>query len=245
MADRFFTAWKRLEKVTGERWQAAHPHQSVPDAATVLIWSQRTKLLTDEAADFIRRCRSARNAYAHVSFDGYEGPVAHPPAEVVHRLERLVVNLEHPARLSSVAPRAVTCDRTDSVLEALRLMRAGDFSQVPYVHEGEWLLVTREQVSRWIEAEAEADRDRTALLDLDVAVYALAEHSGVGPVRPRLLGPRATVPDGARELEAALRTPDVEPGGYPLVLLLPDNSSHAPRVLAADDLPQLYDLMGR
>ncbi len=245
LADRFFTAWKRLEKVTGERWRDAHPRQAAPDSATVLLWAQRTQLLTDEAADFVRGCRAARNAYAHVSFDGYQGPVAHPPAEVVHRLERLVGNLEHPAKLSSVAPRAITCANTDSVFHALGLMRSGDFSQVPYLHGNRWMLITREQVSRWLEAEAAVERDRTALLDLDAPVHQLAEHPGVGPVLPRLLSAGSTVPDGVRELEAALRTPDVEPGGYPLVLLLAADSRQGPRVLAADDLPHLYDLMGR
>ena len=40
---------------------------------------------------------AARNAYAHVSFDGYDGPVTHPPLEVVHRLERILASLRSPA----------------------------------------------------------------------------------------------------------------------------------------------------
>lgn len=108
-ADRFLTAWKRLEAETTSRWRAAHKGARAPDSASVLAWAERQHLVNGDAADFLHSCRAARNAYAHVSFEGYEGPVTHPPLEVVHRLERILATLRSPARLTSVAPRALTC----------------------------------------------------------------------------------------------------------------------------------------
>ena len=96
-ADRFLTAWKRLEAETSSRWRASHRGTREPDAAAILAWAERQHLLSGEAADFLHSCRAARNAYAHVSFDGYDGPVTHPPLEVVHRLERILASLRSPA----------------------------------------------------------------------------------------------------------------------------------------------------
>jgi CBS domain-containing protein len=201
-------------------------------------------LVNAETVDFLHSCRAARNAYAHVSFEGYDGPVTHPPMEVVHRLERILASLRSPARLTSVAPRAVTCAASCTLRDALALMRAHDFSQLPYRHgEFGWILVTREQVSRWLEAET--DDDGTALTDLTLPVSMLADRPDVGPVEPRLLGPNATLSDALRELEEALRTPDSKPGGYAVILINRPEAAASPWILASDDLPRLYDLLGR
>ena len=242
-ADRFLSAWKRLEGLLIERWRAAHPGQREPDAASVLAWAERTHLIGADAADFLHSCRAARNAYAHVCFDGYDGPVTHPPVEVVQRLERILSALRTPARLSSIAQVAVTCTADSTVREALSQMRREDFSQLPYQHNDfGWVLVTRDQVTRWLEVEA--DHDGAVLADLTVSVRVLAEHPEVGPVLPRQVSTNATLVDAVRELEAALRTPDSEPGGYAVVLVAGDPAVR-PRLLASDDLPQLYSLLGR
>jgi len=243
-ADRFLTAWKRLEAEIGSRWGAEHRGMKTPDTATLLTWAERQHLVHGEAADFLDSCRKARNAYAHVSFEGYDGPVTHPPIEVIHRLERILASLRSPAKLTSVAPRAVTCDASSSLQDALTLMRAHDFSQLPYRHdELGWILVTREQVSRWLEAET--DVDGTALTDLRLPVSTLADRPDVGPVQPRCLGPNATLSDALKELEGALRTPDSKPGGYAVVLINRPEASAAPWILASDDLPHLYELLCR
>jgi hypothetical protein len=123
-------------------------------------------------------------------------------------------------------------------------MRRHDFSQLPYLHdELGWVLVTREQVSRWLEAETDAEG--TALTDLTLPVSALADRPDVGPVQPRLLGPDATLSEALTQLEGALRTPDSEPGGYAAVLIRRRDMSAAPWILASDDLPHLYELLGR
>jgi hypothetical protein len=111
-----------------------------------------------------------------VSFEGYDGPVTHPPVEVVHRMERILASLRSPARLTSVAPRAITCNASFTLRDTLALMRIHDFSQLPYRHdEFGWVLVTREQVSRWLDAEADVDVDGTALTDLTLPVSTLAD----------------------------------------------------------------------
>jgi hypothetical protein len=107
-ADRFLTAWKRLEAEIGSRWAATNRGVREPDMAAMLAWAERQHLFSGEATDFLHSCRAARNAYAHVSFEGYDGPVTHPPLEVVHRLERILASMRSPVRLTSVAPRAVT-----------------------------------------------------------------------------------------------------------------------------------------
>ncbi len=243
-SDRFLTAWKRLEAETSSRWRAANKGTREPDQAAILAWAERQHLVSGEAADFLHSCRVARNAYAHVSFEGYDGPVTHPPLEVVHRLERILASLRSPAKLSSVAARAVTCSASCTLRDALALMREHDFSQLPFRHrELGWILVTREQVSRWLEAES--DDDGTALTDLTMPVSTLADRADVGPVQPRLLGPDATLSEALKELEGALHTPDSQPGGYAIVLIGRKEPSAAPWILASDDLPHLYDLLGR
>lgn len=243
-ADRFLSTWKRLETEISTRWGVANKGIREPDGATMLVWAERERLLSRDAADFLHSCRAARNAYAHVSFEGYDGPVTHPPLEVVHRLERILASLRSPARLTSVAQRAVTCDASCALRDALALMRSNDFSQLPYRHDQlGWVLVTREQVSRWLESET--DVDGTALTDLTLPVCTLADRPDVGPVQPRLLGPDATLSDALTELEGALRTPDSEPGGYAVVLINRPEASESPWILASDDLPHLYNLLGR
>ena len=243
-ADRFLSAWKRFEAEIGSRWGAEHRGIGKPDTATLLAWAERQHLVNGDAADFLHSCRIARNAYAHVSFEGYDGPVTHPPLEVVYRLERILASLRSPAKLTSVAPRAVTCDASSSLQDALALMRMHDFSQLPYRHdELGWVLVTREQVSRWLEAET--DVDGTALTDLTLPVIALANRPDVGPVQPRCLGADATLSDALKELEGALRTPDSKPGGYAVVLISRSEASADPWILASDDLPHLYELLCR
>jgi len=212
--------------------------------ASMLAWAERQHLFSGEAADFLQSCRAARNAYAHVSFEGYDGPVTHPPLEVVHRLERILASMRTPARLTSVAQRAVTCVPSCTLRDALEIMRAHDFSQLPYRHmELGWVLVTREQVSRWLEAET--DTEGTALTDLMLPVSTLADRPDVGPVQPRVLGPDASLSDALTELEGALRTPDSEPGGYAVILINRQDAPASPWLLASDDLPRMYDLLGR
>jgi hypothetical protein len=98
-------------------------------------------------------------------------------------------------------------------------------------------------VSRWIEAET--DLDGTALTDLMLPVSCLADRPDVGPVQPRVLGPDATPSDALKELEGALRTPDSQPGGYAVVLITRQDAPAPPWILASDDLPRLYEILGR
>jgi hypothetical protein len=140
-ADRFLIAWKKLEAEISSRWRASNGGVPEPDSATVLVWAERQHLVNRKVADFLHSCRAARNAYVHVSFEGYDGPVTHPPLEVVYRLERVLATLHTPARLRSVASTAVTCPSSCTLREALTLMRTHDFSQLPYHHEdsaGSW-----------------------------------------------------------------------------------------------------------
>lgn len=243
-AERFLEAWKRVEHELVGAWRSAHPSEREADVAAVLAWAEREHRVSPKIADFLQTCRQARNAYTHVSFGGYNGPVTHPPTEIVKRLERIATSLSCPAVLSSFAPRAFTCSADTPLAQALHVMGEQDFSQLPYRHPIHgWVLVTREQVSRWLEAEADADG--AVITELSSPVRALADHPAVGPVIVRHLTTSSTVIDGLQELEQALRTPDAEPGGYPVVLVSREADTDVEWILTADDLPRLYGLLGR
>lgn len=244
LAERFLAAWKRVEHELLADWRKAHKGERDPDVATLIVWAEREHHATADVADFLRNCREARNAYAHVSFGGYDGPVTHPPAQVVQRLERIAAALACPATIASFASRAVTCSAGTSLGDALRVMGEHDFSQLPYQHpQHGWVVVTREQVSRWLEAEA--DQDGAVLSELSSPVSALADHPGVGPVLVRQMASTATVIDALHELEGALHTPDALPGGYPTVLARGRSLADELWILTGDDLPRMYGLLGR
>lgn len=119
-AERFLVAWKGLETEISSRWRATKGESPETDSATILVWAERQHLVNRSVADFLHSCRAARNAYVHVSFEGYDGPVTHPPLEVVYRLERILASLGNPAKLSSVASPAVTCTSSCTLREALK-----------------------------------------------------------------------------------------------------------------------------
>ncbi|SIM77086.1 hypothetical protein [Micromonospora cremea] len=246
MANRFDAAWKALESELKHRWRERTGGGSGQQQTTfsMLTWARDQKLLTTDQERFLDRCRSVRNAYAHVSFEGYSGPVASPPREIVERLEKILGGLRHPRKVGEIATEASTCLPTTPLREALQTMHRGDFSQLPYRDEQRgWLLVTREQVGRWAEAKAEADG--MVLLDLSAAVSELADHPEVGPVRPSQLDPSAALASAVAALESALHRPDDADGGYPLVLVTGKGAGAPVQVLAVDDLPRAYRELGR
>ena len=124
-------------------------------------------------------------------------------------------------------------------------MHQHNFSQLPYRHDTHgWVLLTRYQVARWLEAQAE--EDDIVLGDLSVPVTALADDPRVGPVVPRTLTPASSVVEAIRELEDALHSPDEIDGGYPLVLVeQPQHRKNPIHVFTVADLPRAYDLLGR
>jgi hypothetical protein len=245
LAGRFLGAWKQLEVALDDRWAETQvkPSASRLDSASLLLWARQAGVVSSETERFLNTCRRARNAYVHVTFEGYAGPVALPPTEVVHRLERLAQAIRQPPSSKSVAVRAITCEPTTPLRTALQAMREGDFSQVPYLHGGEWLLVTREQIARHVEAQA--DVSGHALVDLNDTVASLASDPAVGPIRPRTIEVGRPLFEAVTELEDALRTPDHQDFGYPVVLLTSERDPSTVHLLAADDLPVAYRALGR
>lgn len=242
LVGRFEQALCRLEGHLRTDWIRTS-RGAQPDLGSLLAWAGTRHLLNRDVEVFLHDCRRARNAYAHVSFTQYDGPIGVPPEPVVQRLERILAQLQHPRSAGEVAPAAVTCRHDTPVHQALHQMHAEDFSQLPYQSAaGAWLLVTFEQVARWIAVEA--DIDGTTLVDLSTTVGALATHPSVGAVTPRLLAASAPLSTALDELEQALQTPDSAPGGYPFLVVLPRKAGN-PQVLATDDLPDLYDWLGR
>lgn len=137
LANRFDVAWTGLESDLKRRWRERNgetwgQHQS---AFNLLAWAREQQLLTVDQERFLDRCRSVRNAYAHVSFPGYSGPIASPPKEVVERLEKIQAGLQHPRKVSELANNALTCSSSTPLREALQTMHRDDFSQLPYRDE--------------------------------------------------------------------------------------------------------------
>lgn len=243
LADRFLAAWKRIEgHIAG---LIAASGEQGKDAHDALRWAERQRVISARVEDFLHDCRRARNAYVHVAFDGYSGPVTVPPREVVHRLERIAVGLTAPPSVTALAQPAHVCDSSTSVVEALAVMREGDFSQLPYRHDQlGWLLVTRSQIARWVEASAEPDGH--CLLNLTTPVSGIADVEGVGPVVPRILPPTAMLAEAISELQQAFITPDHEVGGYPALLVVsPSQEAAPPRIVTSDDLPRAYAMLGQ
>lgn len=244
-ADRFLTAWKRLERCLYEQRNEESNQRVNDDIIEILTWAWRTSRINTQVYSFLDRCRQARNAYAHVVFDGYEGPVTLPPAPVVERLERIAGALAKPPKVTAVSVKARVCRPETPVLEALAEMRVRDFSQLPYLDPSQgWRLITRDQIARWVEASAEVDA--ACLLDLTQPVAGLAGLPSVGAVIPRLAPRSMLLSDAVAELTSAFETPDHESGGYPVLLVLDsERSSTSPELFAADDLPRAYHVLGR
>jgi predicted transcriptional regulator len=230
--DRFNRAWRRFE----QHLNAAYPPAERGSSDTQAQIRQATAhgMLTREQGQFIEACRRVRNAFTHVSFDEYDGPAAAPPQPVVVRLERLVRELVDHIRLKEVTKPALTCRADDQLQDVLREMKEHDYTQVPYHLEGPgWVLLTRDQVARWVEDSAQ---ENLVMVDLHTTVGELSE--AVSPVRPTVLGSDSYVVDALTHLEWN------EGEAYPAVIVS-RGPWKPPGVLTAWDIPELYRLLGR
>ena len=241
----FTKQWNHIE----EYLQGAHRTDTTDstgktDPIVLIDWAEDSRLISPTQARFLHQCRRARNAYAHVAFDGYEGPLGFPPKDISDRLGRILSSLTRPPKASSGLPRAVTCEPSTPIRDVLSVMRENDFSQIPYRHENHgWVLVTRAQIAHWVEDSAESDG--ACLLDTTTSVAHLADLSWPGPVITRHLLTTARLVDVVTEIEEAFTTPDHEPGGYPAVLIIEQNSDNSPFIMVPADLPDAYRRLGR
>jgi len=58
-ADRFLTAWKRLETEISSRWGDAHKGTREPDTAAMLTWAERQHLMSGAAFASASTCGEA------------------------------------------------------------------------------------------------------------------------------------------------------------------------------------------
>ncbi len=242
---RFMTAWSRIEAQLAELYlEGRVGRERAPDSVVLIDWAEDERHLTRSQARFLGQCRRARNAYSHVAFDDYHGPLGFPPKDVTDRMERVLAGLVNPPKASAALPRATTCDASTPIRDALAVLREEDFSQLPYRHDDRgWLLVTRSQIAAWVEHATQ--EDGACLLDLNLPVRHLADEAGPGPIIPRMLTTQSRLSDVVLEMEQAFITPDHEPGGYPCVLVTEPSGDNAPFLMAPDDLPHAYRLLGR
>ena len=240
----FTRQWNYIERHLKEAFRASNPDpDEAPKANALIDWAVDSRRISQKQARFLHQCRDARNAYAHVAFDGYKGPLGFPPQEVSDRLAQVLKGLTKPPKASTGLPRASTCEPATPVREVLSVMRERDFSQIPYHHdEHGWVLVTRAQIAHWVEDSAETDG--ACLLDTTTPVAHLADHSWPGAIKARCLDTTARLADVVAEIEEAFTTPDHEPGGYPAVLVIEQNSDNPPFIMVPADLPEAYRRLG-
>lgn len=101
----------------------------------------------------LREYADLRNAIVHERTDSH--PIADPYERTVRSIEQLAGLLTAPPNaLATIGSRNVkTCNTDTSVADAARLMREGDFSQLPVVTDRHvTALLTAETVTRWLAA---------------------------------------------------------------------------------------------
>lgn len=230
--DRFNSSWRRFERYLNGLYPPDRRGGS--DSEAQIRRAMADGVVTREQGGFLEACRRVRNAFTHVSFDEYDGPAAAPPRPVADRLERLVRELVDRVRLKEVTKPALTCRADDQLQDVLREMKERDYTQVPYHLEGTgWVLVTRDQVARWVEDSAQ---ENLVMVDLHTTVGELSE--AVGPVVPTVLAADSYVVDALAHLEWS------EGEAYPAVIV-DRGQGKPPGVLTAWDIPELYRRLGR
>lgn len=97
-----------------------------------------------------------RNAIVHERRG--DDAIAEPHPEIVTALEAILANLTKPPLVSSrFTKTVVTCSPSDPISKATRIMREGNFSQVP-VYDDEFRgLLTGETVARWLASRLSLD----------------------------------------------------------------------------------------
>ena len=230
--DRFNGAWRRFERCLNGLYPP--DRREGGDSEAQIRRAMADGVVTREQGGFLEACRRVRNAFTHVSFDEYDGPAAAPPQPVVVRLERLVRELVDRVRLKEVTKPALTCRADDQLQDVLREMKEHDYTQVPYQLEGTgWVLLTRDQVARWVEDSAQ---ENLVMVDLHTTVGELSE--AVGPVVPTVLAADSYLVDALAHLEWS------EGEAYPAVIV-DRGQGKPPGVLTAWDIPELYRRLGR
>lgn len=231
--DRFHGAWRRFEGYMNGLYPP--DRRGGNDTEAQIRRATADGVFTREQGAFLEACRRVRNAFTHVSFDEYDGPAATPPQPVVVRLERLVREHVDRVRLKEVTQPAVACRADDPLQDVLRKMKEHDYTQVPYHLPGTgWVLLTRDQVARWVEDSAE---ENLVMVDLRTRVGELAD--AVGPVVPTVLDDDSYVVDALAHLEWT------EGEAYPAVVVVDRGRVEHPAVLTGWDIPELYRRLGR
>jgi hypothetical protein len=186
MLVRFATAWRALERAV--RRLSELPSGS--DVASVIRDLHDRRIVGARLAEELHQIRRARNQLTHYPASAAGDPYFVPTAAVVSRMVEIADLLRSPTRFDAVAVRAV-CTRSDaSMLSAIDAMRRGDFDHLPYLCDGNWCVVTREQVARMVELHLAGDE--AAAISPSTTVSDVARM--VGPRRPVHLPPDAAVP---------------------------------------------------
>lgn len=207
MLTRFVTAWRALDRAM--RRLCELPAGS--DTAAVIRDLHDRRIISGRFAEELHQIRRARNQLTHYPSSATGEPYFTPTAAVVSRMVEVTDLLRSPIRLDAVATRAM-CTRSDAPLaDGLAIMRAGDFDYVPYLCDGNWCVLSREQTARLVELQPTGSF--TDVSDLTVGDVAQL----VGPTRPVHLPPDAALPVVAEALLRSAR--DGFSGGFAPVAL--------------------------
>lgn len=245
LSDRYVAAFTQVETqlrhLARRKGQLNSELGQERDLNELINLAGRQKWLREDSVRFLHSCRKARNAFTHVSFLEYDGPVALPPEPVVHRLERVASALVNPPKAKAVSQIAVTCQADDPISQVLSLMHERDFSQVPYKgFDEQWYLLTHQNVSRWLAETSQGEAP--SLIDLQSTVTEVVEISGI-TTQVIVTDSSALVSELIATLEGAVGVPDDQLGGYAAVLVACGHDTV--RIFTPDDLPRALDVLGR
>lgn len=145
----------------------------------------------------LRKFADLRNLLAHENRD-----LAIPSVTAVQQIEGLAELLQNPPKLISLfSMEVITCNPTDSVGKAARIMQDHEFSQIPIVDDrGLVDLLTTETIVRWLATRLESD----GILECEPieSVLPYRESDSIYRVLPRT----ATVFDALRLFDKTLHS---------------------------------------
>jgi CBS domain-containing protein len=102
--------------------------------------------------DDLKEFADLRNAIVHERTDGH--PIAEPNSRAVREMERIEVHLTSPPKVLPIFQKEVVGVEVDTpISQAVALMKAGAFSQLPVNRSGRFVgLLTANTVTRWLGA---------------------------------------------------------------------------------------------
>jgi len=244
-ADDFLNAWREFERAMSRllsQYDFGREDPSMDDRIRSLA-SENIGEITESQVDFLIVCKKVRNILEHSPQGLQMNRLVYVSLDMKQRLERITASLKDQHTVKSIANKAEKCSPESSVRDVLQTMSELDYSQLPYVENGQWFLVTREQVSQWLGAIAEVHEGLEVSLDMGTTVSRMTAHPKVSRIEPARIQKDQDLQVAVNMLEAAVKS-----GGYPAILVFPNSSTDPAEecsIVTINDLGKAYRILGR